>query len=111
MAELLSINYGASEGFLLCSILEEIGIDSAQLQIVSDSSSARQVICRRGLGRLRHMKVRQLWLQDQLRLNTIALVPVASEDNTADIFTKHLTPRVFEAHCRALGLKDEAADS
>ena len=57
------------------------------------------------------MKVRQLWLQDQLRLNTIALVPVASEDNTADIFTKHLTPRVFETHCRALGLKDEAADS
>ena len=110
-AELLAINYGASEGFLLCSILEEIGIEAAQLQIISDSSSARQVICRRGLGRLRHMKVRQLWLQDQLRLNTIALVPIASEDNTADIFTKHLTPRFFETHCRALGLKDEAADS
>ncbi len=82
-----------------------------QLEVQVDASSTLQLICKRGPGRLRHIDIRELWLQDQLRLGTINLVKIQSEDNVADIFTKHLTPQNFEKQAKRLGLVDTATDS
>ena len=51
------------------------------------------------------------WLHEMLTAKEFELLYEVTANQAADIFTKHLTPRVFETHCRALGLKDEAADS
>ena len=107
-AELLVANYGVAEGFLLGSILEEMGIEPTTLEVYIDSSSTLQFICKRGLGRLRHIRIRELWLQDQLRLGTIKLVKIPSQDNVADIMTRRLTPKKFQEQARRLGLRDEA---
>eukprot|EP00972_Heterocapsa_arctica_P021435 3155411-Heterocapsa_arctica.AAC.1 len=54
------------EGQFLQHLLEEIG-HSAPLRVHSDSSAARAIVAQRGVGRLKHLAVRELWLQDELR--------------------------------------------
>jgi len=54
--------------------------------------------------RIKCVGVRLSFLRDQVNDNVIDLVNVASEDNTADIFTKALTVVPFEFHARRLGL-------
>ena len=45
---------------------------------------------RRGVGRAKHMHVQYLWIQVMIANETIALHKVKSENNRADLLTKHL---------------------
>ncbi len=49
-------------------------------------------ICgRQGLGKLRHVDTRSLWIQQKVRDKSIELRKVRGEVNPADLFTKHLS--------------------
>ena len=64
------------------------------IQIYSDSSAARSVARRRGIGgRLRHLQTRHLWLQSRVALGHLKLDVVAGEKNPADTLTKPLPGR------------------
>ena len=65
-AELYAMGMAVQEGQFIQHILEEMGMPS-ELKLHSGSSAARAVVPRRGIGRMRHLAVRQLWLQDELR--------------------------------------------
>ena len=59
------------------------------IQIYSDSSAARSVARRRGIGgHLRHLQTRHLWLQNRIALGHLKLDVVAGEQNPADILRK-----------------------
>ena len=77
-SELIALNSGATEGKLVQHVLEEIGI-AARLVLVTDRSSTRLLVLKRGPGRMRHLEVRQLWLQQELRAGRITVTTVASE--------------------------------
>ena len=64
------------------------------IQIYSDSSAARSVARRRGIGgRLRHLQTRHLWLQSRVALGHLKLDVVAGEKNPSDTLTKPLPGR------------------
>ena len=64
------------------------------IQIYSDSSAARSVARRRGIGgRQRHFQTRHLWLQSRVALGHLKLDVVAGEQNPADTLTKPLSDR------------------
>ena len=64
------------------------------IQIYSDSSAARSVARRRGIGgSLRHLQTRHLWLQSRVALGRLKLDVVAGERNPADTLTKPLPGR------------------
>eukprot|EP00972_Heterocapsa_arctica_P069693 10297022-Heterocapsa_arctica.AAC.1 len=65
-AELLAMNGGATEGKFTQSVLEEMG-QSLVIRLQSDSTSGIATAARRGVGRLRHLAVKQLWLQDEVK--------------------------------------------
>lgn len=54
----------------------------------SDSTAAIGVCRRRGLGRIRHLAVAELWLQDKVRSGELSLHKVLGKDNPADALTK-----------------------
>eukprot|EP00972_Heterocapsa_arctica_P077859 11484638-Heterocapsa_arctica.AAC.1 len=60
---------GAIEGKLAVSVLKELD-RLPTLVLTTDSSSAANSTKRRGLGRMRHMDIRELWLQDEVRAGT-----------------------------------------
>ena len=64
------------------------------IQIYSDSSVAKSVARRRGIGgRLRHLQTRHLWLQSRVALGHLKLDVVAGEKNPADTLTIPLPGR------------------
>ena len=62
-AELYGMNEGASRGLRLQSMLLELGIE-VKLFLVTDSNAAKSFSSTRGLGRMRYVEVKDLWLQE-----------------------------------------------
>eukprot|EP00973_Karenia_brevis_P072498 10071599-Karenia_brevis.AAC.1 len=52
----------------LVSLVQEVGFENLYnvIQLGSDSSAAKSFVCRRGLGKMRHLEIRDLWLQKEV---------------------------------------------
>eukprot|EP00972_Heterocapsa_arctica_P089183 13150285-Heterocapsa_arctica.AAC.1 len=61
---------------------------SLAIKMQSDSSSAIATTARRGVGRLRHLAVKELWPQDEVKSGKIAIEYLPTEVNVADMMTK-----------------------
>ena len=73
-------------------MLEEIGMPiDGGIHMETDASAAIGVAKRSGVGKLRHLHVCFLWLQEQVKLGNIILHKIPGDQNTADIYTKYLS--------------------
>eukprot|EP00969_Alexandrium_andersonii_P215941 9538206-Alexandrium_andersonii.AAC.1 len=61
---------------------------SAPLEVCADSSTAIGICCRAGIGRVRHLAVGQLRVQERARSGDFALLKWPGEKNPADAPTK-----------------------
>ena len=92
-AEYYALIRGACTSLGIQSHYQDWMID-VPIQIYIDSSAARSVARRRGIGgRLRHLQTRHLWLQSRVALGHLKLVVVAGERNPADTLAKPLPGR------------------
>ena len=96
-AGLAGIVKGAGEGLGLQSLSRDLGM-SPELAIYADSSAAVGICKRSGIGRVRHLAVAQLWVQERLRAGDFRLYKVAGAVNMADALTKHLPRDVMDRH-------------
>ena len=68
-------------------------------KIKTDSTAALGIVHRRGVGRMRHVDVQYLWIQEKLRRKEIAVHKVGTDKNLSDFFTKAVAaenlPRTF----------------
>ena len=87
-AELYSMAEGAARGLALQAMMCEMGAP-VSLVVATDSSAAKGFASTRGLGRMRHLEVKDLWLQGLVQCGRLSLVKVRSEHNPADILTKY----------------------
>ena len=69
-----------------------------------DSSAARGVLSRKGVGRLRHLSCRILWMQDLVMEKRLLVRSVMGALNPADIATKRLSAARLESLCYFLGI-------
>ena len=95
---------GAQEGIYVQHILQELN-EKPTLCLLSDSSAARAVLVRRGVGRIKHLDVRLLWLQDALRDRVLSCQSVTTSQNLADLFTKSFATQRHVWLSGALGLR------
>ena len=104
-AEYYSMVDGATKAFGIRAMLLEIGMKTEGPILLScDSSAARAFAARRGLGRMRHIETRMLWLQSQVLARNIVLIKVPGEENPADLMTKYLTEGEVRRHLSTLGM-------
>jgi hypothetical protein len=102
-AELGAVVRGFSEALGLQSVARDLGVD-LHPEVHADSSAAIGICTRTGIGKVRHLAVAQLWVQELVRLRTVRLFKVLGTENPADLMTKPL-PRVeIDAHLGRLGL-------
>ena len=78
-------------------MLREFGI-AVELQVNTDASAANGIASRRGLGKVRHVEVHQLWVQDAVMKKELIVKKVAGVDNLADAPTKHVNREEIEKH-------------
>ena len=85
-AELNAALKGAVEGLNLQRLAESLG-DELPLELRTDASAARGVILRQGVGKVRHLQVKQLWLQENVAAGELTIVKIPRAENCADALT------------------------
>ena len=70
----------------------------AQTSAGNRSEGHRTHLHRQGTGRLKHIDVALLWIQDEIRSNRLKVRRVKSEKNVADLVTKALDKSVITKH-------------
>ena len=69
-----------------------------------DSTAAIGAIARLGRGRMKHIDIRHLWLQQHVRDKSITILMLGTADHRADLFTKFLPAESHLKHSRNLGM-------
>ena len=85
-------------------MLTELGVATKVIGY-TDSSAAKSFASQRGLGRMRHMEVRKLWLQEEVRQGRVLLAKVRGDANPADLMTKYLNVREVDDRCASLSIE------
>ena len=101
-AEYYGMVKGASVGLGIQSVLRDFEI-KVMLTLKSDASAAIAIASRRGLGKVRHIEVCQLWLQEKVRSGEVKVVKVGTDENVADSLTKYVSSEILRKHMRATG--------
>ena len=70
-------------------MLKDFGRDSSGV-VYGDSSAALAITKRKGAGKLRHINVSCLWIQERIEEKELELRKVLGTNNPADMMTKHL---------------------
>ena len=83
--------------------------DKLDGRIHSDAAAAIGIINRTGVGKLRHLRVQYLWLQDKVRRSELMVQKVPGVDNPADLLTKHLAADTMHKHLRRLQVRSHGA--
>ena len=78
----------ASEGILIKNVLEFLLMEPVGLELLTDSTSAKAIGARQGVGRVRHLEVATLWLQDRIKKKVLSMSKVGTASNLADLGTK-----------------------
>ena len=68
-------------------------------RLLMDASSAITIATRSGVGSVRHLAARYLWVQREVENNSFSFEKVAGPRNPADLGTKHVDVKVLE-FCR-----------
>ena len=74
----------------------------------SDAVAAIGIVKRQGLGRVRHLAVGDLWVQQRSKNKEVNYVRLPGTKNTSDIMTKAVDKRVIKRHMGTLGLEFKA---
>ena len=86
-AEYYALVRAASESLGMQSLMRDMGW-GAKIRLLVDSSAAKSIASRTGLGKLRHLEIKFLWLQEAVRRKKVVLSKVRGGVNPADVLTK-----------------------
>ena len=84
------------------SMLRDRGQGSAT-SLYADSSAALAIAKRKGVGRLRHINVSALWIQDVQDREGAAYTKILGTNSPADLMTKYLARDQSDKHIPTMG--------
>ena len=103
-AELHGIAAGMAQAIGIQTILRDLGFN-VKIMIHSDATAAIGIARRKGMGKIRHLDVSDLWIQDKIRSGAIGLSKVDGSKNPADALTKYVDAGILQRSMTSLGLE------
>ena len=100
----------ASDCILLQEAVKFLTQRNCKVHLHMDSSAARGIITRQGVGRVKHLQIRTLFLQDLHKQGTISVHPVGTKENTADIGTNPLSAKRIRLLLHWLGFQTSESE-
>ena len=101
-AEYMALVTGCADGLGLQALMADLGWET-EVVIKTDSTTAKAVASRRGLGKMRHVEVRLLWVQEAVKRGRIKLKKVGGDVNLADHLTKDQTLNDYKELLKVVG--------
>ena len=98
--------YGMVEGITKAKGLRTLAVELGFValnnvgRLGTDSAAAKTFVNRRGVGKMRHLQIRDLWLQEEVEKGMLEVVKAKGNKNPADLMTKILTKKEI---CERLG--------
>ena len=86
-SEIMSMSEMLKEALLVQFNVEFVGLGRLPIQMHTDASVARSFAHRKGVGRMKHLEVRFMWLQEMQDKGAYALKKVGRECNFSDMLT------------------------
>ena len=72
-------------------------------KVYVDSSAALGIVGRRGCGKMRHIKIGMLWIQEKAEEGTLVYKKIDGPDNPSDMNTKGLAQSSIDKHMQTIG--------
>ena len=95
-AELVALVKATSETMGIVNMVKDLG-GTKKGVVYADSSAALSAADRKGSGKLRHINIRMLWIQEREQREDVELRKVRGEVNPADMNTKYLAgPKLMD---------------
>ena len=98
-AEYYALATGCMEALGVQSLMNDMGWNVEVVVVWTDSNVAKSVACRSGLGKMRHVELKYLWVQELVKTGRIMVRKERGEANVADHLTK---PRMLHEFCDLL---------
>ena len=93
-AEYYGVVKGMCEALGIKGIAKDVGLDFS-ITLSTGSSAAKGIATRKGLGKVKHLETRTLWVQDKIDEGIVVVKKIGGDRNVADILTKYLSsPRL-----------------
>ena len=83
------------------SVKKDFCCINTNLTSCSDATAAIAIASRRGLGKVRHVEVCQLWLQEKVKNGIVNVVKVGTHENIADALTKYVSRESMIMHLQS----------
>ena len=96
-SELHALATCASEGLGIRNVLIEMG-RQLPLNMYTDSSATRGIIQRDGPGRVKHLDIKTLWMQERETTGDLAIHKLPRAYHLSDLFTHHYSDPEAERH-------------
>ena len=93
-SELHGISKGVSVGLGMQSIAKDLGFEIS-VRIQSDACAAIGIARRRGLGRIRHLDVEDIWVQQKFCDRGVDLVKVLWTEKNPRTYSQHMSLPIF----------------
>ena len=84
------------------SLMKDWGRDKSGI-LYADSTAALGIAKRKGAGKLRHININTLWVQEVQDREGVTYRKVLGTENPADLMTKYLSRDVITGHMTKLG--------
>ena len=94
----------AAERIGLQSILRDLGFETS-VEVYTDSSAAKSIASRIGVGKVRHIHTKLLWIQEAVRDGRIKLTKISGGHNPADVLSKPMSVSEMNGKLQSLGIE------
>ena len=101
-AELIALVKCTAETLGICAVMRDRGQEKSSM-LYADSSAALAIAKRKGAGKLRHIHISALWIQDIQDREGAQLMKILVTENPADKMTKYLARDNMDACMRTIG--------
>ena len=103
-AELVALVKGACEAKGIASIIKDMtNKEPGKIGIYTDASAAIGMVQRQGTGKVRHIEVGMLWIQQNQKEGEVEVTKVDGRYNPADMFTKPVPAEIMWRHMTKIG--------
>jgi hypothetical protein len=104
-SELYAVVRASAEGLGILTLLADFGRPGLKASVGMDASAAIGIAQRQGIGKLRHIEVDVLWLQEQQARRLLPLRKVPGPHNPSDMGTKNIAVALMDEYLNRLNLK------
>ena len=90
----------------LISLAKELGfVDLVNVvHLGTDSTAAKSFVSRQGFGKMKHIEIRDMWLQKEVRDGKVEVSKVPGDQNPADLMTKILNTKDIQVRLDKMNL-------